>query len=78
VGVRSRRKINSHKEKGLGAWSDDEIKRAITKGVRQGWPTVEAPMGFGVYATMTTPISTRWWRECAPCREGSDFFTRPD
>ena len=27
------RNITSHKEKGIGAWTDDEIKRAITQGI---------------------------------------------
>ena len=29
------RNITSHREKGIGAWTDDEIKRAITQGVRK-------------------------------------------
>ena len=47
------RNITSHKEKGIGAWSDDEIKRAITKGVRKDGSPLKPPMGYGFYANMT-------------------------
>src|SRR4051794_26878526 len=47
------RNITSHKEKGIGAWSDDEIKRAITKGVTKDGSPLKPPMGFGFYANMT-------------------------
>ena len=52
-GVSVSRNITSHKEKGIGAWSDDEIKRAITKGVRKDGSPLKPPMGFGFYANMT-------------------------
>ena len=47
------RNITSHKEKGIGAWSDDEIKRAITKGVRKDGSPLKPPMGYAFYANMT-------------------------
>jgi mono/diheme cytochrome c family protein len=47
------RNITSHKENGIGAWSDDEIKRAITQGVRKDGTKLRPPMGFQWYATMT-------------------------
>jgi mono/diheme cytochrome c family protein len=47
------RNITSHKEKGIGAWSDDEIKRAITKGVSKDGSPLKPPMGYGFYANMT-------------------------
>ena len=47
------RNITSHKENGIGAWSDDEIKRAITQGVRKDGSKLRPPMGFQWYATMT-------------------------
>jgi mono/diheme cytochrome c family protein len=47
------RNITSHKEKGIGAWSDDEIKRAITKGVSRDGSPLKPPMGYGFYANMT-------------------------
>src|SRR5262245_3059209 len=34
-GVSVSRNITSHREKGIGAWTDAEIKRAITQGVRK-------------------------------------------
>ena len=47
------RNITSHKEKGIGAWSDDEIKRAITKGVSKDGSPLKPPMGYAFYANMT-------------------------
>lgn len=47
------RNITSHQEKGIGAWSDEEIKRAITKGVRKDGSPLKPPMGYGFYANMT-------------------------
>jgi len=47
------RNITQHKENGIGAWSDDEIKRAITQGVRKDGSKLRPPMGFQWYATMT-------------------------
>jgi mono/diheme cytochrome c family protein len=52
-GLSVARNITSHKEKGLGGWSDDEIKAAITKGVRKDGSPLKPPMGYGLYATMT-------------------------
>jgi mono/diheme cytochrome c family protein len=39
--------------KGLGAWSDAEIKTAITTGVSKDGSKLKPPMGFGYYAHMT-------------------------
>jgi hypothetical protein len=44
--------ITPHKEKGIGAWSDAEIKRAITQGVRRDGSRLKPPMGFDWYARM--------------------------
>ena len=52
-GVTVSRNITSHKENGIGAWSDDEVKRAITKGVRKDGSKMRPPMGYDWYATMT-------------------------
>jgi len=46
------RNITSHKEKGIGSWSDAEIKRAITQGVRPDGSRLKPPMGFAWYARM--------------------------
>jgi len=47
------RNITSHKEKGIGDWSDAEIKRAITQGVRKDGTKLKPPMGYEWYARMT-------------------------
>ena len=47
------RNITSHKEKGIGAWTDAEIKAAITQGKRRDGTPLKPPMGYGMYATMT-------------------------
>jgi mono/diheme cytochrome c family protein len=52
-GVSMARNITSHKEKGIGAWSDDEIKRAITQGVSRDGSRLKPPMGYPFYAKMT-------------------------
>lgn len=39
--------------KGLGAWSDAEIKRAVTTGVSKDGSHLKPPMGFPYYAHMT-------------------------
>jgi mono/diheme cytochrome c family protein len=52
-GTSTSRNITSHKEKGIGAWTDAEIKRAITQGVRKDGSPMKPPMGYGYYAKMT-------------------------
>jgi mono/diheme cytochrome c family protein len=52
-GVSTSRNITSDKEKGLGAWTDAEIKRAITTGVSRNGDKLKPPMGFAAYAKMT-------------------------
>ncbi len=52
-GVSVARNITLHREKGIGAWSDAEIKRAITQGVRKDGSPLKPPMGFPWYARMT-------------------------
>lgn len=54
-GVSVSRNITPHKENGIGAWTDNEIKLAITKGVRKDGTKLLPPMGYGWYATMTDP-----------------------
>ena len=51
-GVTVSRNITSHKERGIGAWTDDEVKRAITHGVRKDGTKLRPPMGYDWYATM--------------------------
>jgi mono/diheme cytochrome c family protein len=52
-GVSTSRNITSDKEKGLGSWSDAEIKRAITTGVTRNGDKLKPPMGYAAYAKMT-------------------------
>lgn len=52
-GVSTSRNITSSKRKGLGAWTDAEIKRAITQGVSRDGSKLKPPMGFAFYAKMT-------------------------
>jgi hypothetical protein len=45
--------LTSDKETGLGNWTDDEIKRVITKGtLRDGTRLLPFPMDWGSFATM--------------------------
>ena len=52
-GVSVSRNITSSKTKGIGAWTDAEIKRAITTGVAKDGNHLKPPMGFHYYATLT-------------------------
>jgi mono/diheme cytochrome c family protein len=45
--------ITSHPEKGLGNWSDAEIKRAITEGISRNGRKLQPPMDFTSYRGMT-------------------------
>lgn len=47
------RNITSSKTKGIGGWSDAEIKRAITHGIRKDGSRLKPPMGYPMYAKMT-------------------------
>lgn len=44
AGVVSASNITAHVEKGLGAWSDDDVKRAITQGVSRKGEQLKPPM----------------------------------
>ena len=52
-GVSVSRNITASKSKGIGSWTDAEIKRAITQGVDKDGKPLKPPMGFGYYAHMT-------------------------
>lgn len=47
------RNITSHPEAGLGRWTDQEIKRAITQGVARDGRALQPPMGFHWYAGLS-------------------------
>lgn len=51
-GVSVSRNITSSKEKGIGAWTDDEIRRAMTQGVSRDGGKLKPPMGYHYYATV--------------------------
>jgi mono/diheme cytochrome c family protein len=52
-GTSTSRNITSSKSKGIGDWSDADIKRAITQGVRKDGTRLKPPMGYPYYAKMT-------------------------
>jgi mono/diheme cytochrome c family protein len=52
-GVSVSRNITSSKTKGIGSWTDAEIKRAITTGVAKDGSHLKPPMGFHYYSTLT-------------------------
>ncbi len=52
-GVSVSRNITSHRENGIGTWTDAEIKRAITQGIRKDGTPLKPPMGYPLYARMT-------------------------
>jgi mono/diheme cytochrome c family protein len=45
--------ITPDPETGIGEWSDDEIKKALTEGVRPGGGKLAPPMPFGFFKNMT-------------------------
>jgi Cytochrome c len=48
------RNISSHREKGIGAWSDAEIKQALTKGIDRNGRSFHLPMARQVYFSKMT------------------------
>ena len=52
-GVSVSRNITRSKTRGIGAWTDAEIKRAITAGESRDGSKLKPPMAFHSYATMT-------------------------
>jgi mono/diheme cytochrome c family protein len=52
-GVSVSRNITSSKTKGIGAWTDEEIKRAIATGVDRQGNKLKPPMGFQYYSTVS-------------------------
>ena len=49
-GVSVARNITPHPEAGIGRWSDDEVIRAMTKGVSADGRQLFPPMGYAYYA----------------------------
>lgn len=52
-GVSVSRNITQSKTKGIGGWTDAEIKRAMTQGISKDGSKLKPPMGFHYYAKMT-------------------------
>jgi mono/diheme cytochrome c family protein len=52
-GVSISRNITSSKTKGIGEWTDAEIKRAVTQGIDKDGNKLKGPMGYQYYAHMT-------------------------
>lgn len=46
------RNITPHRMEGIGAWTDDEIRRAITEGISLTGHRLSPPMAFPYYARM--------------------------
>jgi mono/diheme cytochrome c family protein len=49
------RNITPDKETGLGDWTDEQIKRAITQGIAADGSPLLPPMGFHYYANISGP-----------------------
>ena len=47
------RNITSHPKAGIGAWSDAQIKRAISQGISRDGRKLQPPMGFEYYSRLT-------------------------
>jgi hypothetical protein len=45
--------ITSHPTAGIGAWTDAEIKRAVTEGISRDGRKLKPPMAYGYYAGLT-------------------------
>ena len=52
-GVSVSRNITNSKTRGIGGWTDDEIKRAITQGVSKDGSMLKPPMSFRYYANVS-------------------------
>ncbi len=52
-GLSVSKNITASKTKGIGDWTDDQIKQAVTKGVGKDGGPLKPPMGFPYYAHMT-------------------------
>jgi mono/diheme cytochrome c family protein len=64
------RNISSHKEKGIGGWSDDEIKRSLTHEVGRDGRAFKLPMARQMYYSKLSPTDldaiVAWVRTIPP------------
>ena len=61
--------ITSHRSAGIGAWSDAEIKRAITQGISRDGHRLKPPMFFAAYRRLSEPdldAIVAWLRTLPP------------
>jgi mono/diheme cytochrome c family protein len=61
--------VTSHPTKGIGAWSDAEVKRAIAHGVSRDGHALKPPMAYAWYGRMTDPdldAIVAWLRTLPP------------
>ncbi len=65
------RNITSHPTKGIGDWTDDEIKRAITDGISRDGKKLGPPMAFNWYAGLSADDLNAIvaWMRTVPARE---------
>ena len=65
------RNITSHPDKGIGGWTDDEIKRAITNGFSRDGNKLGPPMAFSWYAGLRADDLSAIvaWLRTVPARE---------
>jgi mono/diheme cytochrome c family protein len=70
-GVSVARNITASKTKGIGEWTDAEIKRAITQGVSKDGSKLKPPMGYVYYGHMTDPDLDAMvaWLRTVPAKE---------
>jgi hypothetical protein len=47
--------ITSHPTKGIGAWRDDDIRRALTQGIARDGRAFKQPMARQMYFSKMTP-----------------------
>jgi mono/diheme cytochrome c family protein len=68
-GVSVARNISASPTKGIGAWSDAEIKRAITQGKSRDGSPLKPPMDYGRYGRISGPdldALVAWLRTVPP------------
>ena len=51
-GIAVTRNITPHRDQGIGAWTDEQIIRAVTQGISADGRQLGPPMGYGYYARM--------------------------
>ena len=60
--------ITSHVTKGIGGWTDDEIKRAMIKGIAKDGRTLRYRCHGRISPNLQPPTSTPWFNGCERSR----------